>query len=157
MTSIPFKKKFDLVYSNFDSVNYLLTGKLLVGLFNEVALILNDGGVFTFDISLEKNSYVHVKRNNREGIFKGVVYKQISTFNPVTGIHINKFRIKLANGAEYSEIHKEKIYSFETYFRLIEKTELYVSECYETFSFKPGSKDSDRLQFILKKRNYAEL
>jgi SAM-dependent methyltransferase len=157
MLSIPFKTKFDLIYSNFDSVNYLLSGKLLVRLFNEVALLLNEGGVFTFDISLEKNSYVHVKRNNKEGKFKGVAYKQTSTFNPDTGIHTNKFRIKLANGDEYSEIHREKIYSFSTYFQLIEKTELYVAECYETFSFKPGSKDSDRIQFMLKKRNNAEL
>jgi len=50
MLAIPFKTKFDLIYSNFDSVNYLLSGKLLVRLFNEVALNLNDGGVFTFDI-----------------------------------------------------------------------------------------------------------
>jgi len=157
MLAIPFKTKFDLIYSNFDSVNYLLSGKLLVKLFNEVALMLNEGGIFTFDISLEKNSYVHVKRNNKEGKYKGVAYKQTSTYNPDTGIHTNKFRIKLANGDEYSEIHREKIYSFDTYFRLIEKTDLYVAECYETFSFKPGSKDSDRLQFMLKKRNYAEL
>jgi len=157
MTSLPFKKKFDLIYSNFDSVNYLLKGKLLVKLFNEVSLILNDGGVFTFDISLEKNSYVHVSRNNKEGKFKRVKFKQTSAFNPGTRIHTNKFRIKLANGDEYSEIHREKIYSFETYFRLIENTDLYVAECYETFSFKPGSKDSDRIQFMLKKRNYAEL
>ena len=157
MLSIPFKTKFDLIYSNFDSVNYLLSGKLLVKLFNEVALVLNDGGIFTFDISLEKNSYVHVKRNNKEGVYKGVAYKQISAYNPGTGIHTNKFRIKLANGDEYSEIHKEKIYSFETYFRLIEKTDLYVAECFEMFTFKPGRKDSDRIQFILKKRNNAEL
>jgi SAM-dependent methyltransferase len=157
MLAIPFKTKFDLIYSNFDSVNYLLSGKLLVRLFNEVALNLNEGGVFTFDISLEKNSYVHVKRNNKEGRYKGVSYKQTSTYNPDRGIHTNKFRIKLANGDEYSEIHREKIYSFDTYFKLIEKTDLYVAECYETFSFKPGSKDSNRIQFMLKKKNYAEL
>jgi hypothetical protein len=157
MLSIPFKSKFDLIYANFDSVNYLLSGKHLVKLFNEVAFILNEGGVFTFDISLEKNSYLHVKRNNREGIIKGVTYKQISTFNPDTGIHTNKFRIKLANGDEYSEIHREKIYSFDTYFRLIGKTDLYVAECFETFTFNPANKDSNRIQFMLKKRINAEL
>ena len=157
MLHLPFKSKFDLIYSNFDSINYILSIKLLLKLFSDVSFLLNDNGIFIFDVSLEKNSYIHVKKNNREGKYKGLIYRQSSTFNPVSGIHINKFNIKLANGDEYSEIHKEKIYSFDTYFKLIEKTSLYVVDCYESFTFKPGNKNSDRVQFILKKNKYAEI
>jgi SAM-dependent methyltransferase len=157
MLSLPFKSKFDLIYSNFDSINYLLSQKSLINLFNSISVILKDDGVFTFDVSLEKNSYIHVKRNNREGEYKGLVFKQSSSFNTKSKLHTNKFVLKLANGDEYCEIHKEKIYAFETYFKLIEKTDLYVAGCYETFTFKPGNKNSDRIQFILKKSNNAEL
>ena len=153
----PFKSKFDLIYSNFDSINYILSGRLLLKLFTEIYLLLNDNGIFIFDVSLKKNSYLHVKGNNREGKYKGLTFRQSSTFNSSSGMHINKFNIKLANGDEYSEIHKEKIYAFDTYFKLIDKTSLYVVDCYESFTFKPGNKNSDRVQFILKKNKHAEI
>ena len=157
MLYLPFKSKFDLIYSNFDSVNYILSVRLLLKFFNEVSILLNDNGIFIFDVSLEKNSYIHVKKYNREGKYNGLTYWQASSFNPVSRIHINKFNIKLANGNEYSEIHKEKIYPFDTYFKLIEKTTLYVVDCYEAFTFKRGNKNSDRVQFILKKNKHAEI
>ena len=157
MLRLPFKSKFDLIYSNFDSVNYILTRKSLLKLFTDVSLLLKDDGIFIFDVSLEKNSYVHVKKNNRVGKYKGLTYRQSSTFNPDSGIHINKFNIVLANGDEYSEIHKEKIYAFDTYFQLIDKTSLYVVDCYEAFTFKQGNKNSNRAQFILKKNKHAEI
>ena len=157
MLYLPFKSRYDLIYSNFDSINYILSGKLLIKLFSEVSLLLNDDGIFVFDVSLENNSYIHVKKNNREGKYKGLTYRQTSTYNPYSGIHLNKFTIKLANGDEYSEIHKEKIYSFDTYFKLINKTSLYVVDCYEAFTFKPGNKNSNRIQFILKKNKNAEI
>jgi SAM-dependent methyltransferase len=157
MLYLPFKSKFDLIYSNFDSMNYILSGRLLLKLFAEVSHLLNDDGIFVFDVSLEKNSYVHVKKNNREGKFKGLAYRQRSRYNSKSGIHINKFIIRLANGDEYSEIHKEKIYSFDTYFKLLDKTNLYVVDCFETFTFKPGNKNSNRIQFILKKNKHAEI
>jgi SAM-dependent methyltransferase len=156
MLSLPFKSKFDLIYSNFDSLNYILSAKLLLKLFNDISFLLNDDGIFIFDVSLEKNSYIHVKKFNREGKYKNMSFTQRSAFNPVSGMHINKFNIKLANGDEYSEIHREKIYAFDTYFKLIEKSCLYVVDCYEAFTFKPGNKNSDRVQFILKKNTHAE-
>jgi SAM-dependent methyltransferase len=157
MLYLPFKSKFDLIYSNFDSINYILSGRSLFILFNEVSRLLNDNGIFIFDASLEKNSYVHVKKNNREGKYNGLTYKQSSTFNSDTGIHINKFNIKLANGNEYSEIHREKIYSFNTYFKILDKTNLYVVDCFEAFTFKPGNKNSNRLLFKIKKNINAEI
>ena len=157
MLYLPFKSRYDLIYSNFDSINYILSGKLLIKLFSEVSLLLNDDGIFVFDVSLENNSYIHVKKNNREGKYKGLTYRQTSTYNPYSGIHLNKFTIKLANGDEYSEIHKEKIYSFDTYFKLINKTSLYVVDCYEAFTFKQGNKNSNRIQFILKKNKNDEI
>src|SRR4030067_1225235 len=45
MISLPFKKKFDLIYSTFDSVNYLIKEKDLLKLFIEVKKILNDDGI----------------------------------------------------------------------------------------------------------------
>ena len=151
MSSLPFKKHFDLVYSTFDSVNYLRSRKSLLKMFKEVAGILNEDGIFTFDASMERNSLIHSKVPERKGVYKGVEFLQKSEYNPVTRVHTNTFKMKLKNGEEYSEIHKQKIFAFETYFDLLDRAGFYVIKCYDSFTYRDGSPDSERLQFLAKK------
>ena len=153
MTLLPFNTKFDLIYSTFDSVNYLMSKKKLFALFKQAKELLNDEGIFTFDASLEKNSLIHSYKPERRGKYKGVEFLQISHYNKKSRIHYNYFELKMNNGVIFSEIHKQKIFSFNVYFDLIEKAGLYVLKCYETFSFRDGSQDSKRVQFIIKRRN----
>ena len=65
MIKLPFKSKFDLIYSTFDSVNYLTSRKRLLDLFKGVKEILKEEGIFTFDVSLERNSLLHVEKPQR--------------------------------------------------------------------------------------------
>lgn len=149
---LPFKKKFNFVFSTFDSVNYILTQKNFVKMLNEVAGVLEEDGIFTFDVSLERNSLKHLKNLNRQGEVNGIKYFQKSVYNPLTRIHSNQFQIILASGEKVQEIHKQKVYLFQDYFRMIEKTPFYVYGCYNTFSFDDADESSERAQFILKKR-----
>lgn len=151
MTRLPFKKKFDLIFSTFDSINYLTDEKSLLNLFIEVKKILSDEGIFTFDVSLEKNSYRHMKNHLREGTYKGISYSQKSIYDKENKIHKNIFEIKNKKGEITREIHKQKIYPFETYFEMLDKTNLYAAECFDAFSFINGSADSERVQFVIKK------
>ena len=152
MSAFPFKNKFDLVYSTFDSVNYLTTRKGLVSLFKEVSEHLNDKGIFTFDASLEKNSIIHSKLPLRKGIYKGIHFKQKSEYDYESRIHRNIFKIKTKDGEVYTEIHKQRIYPFEDYFEFLDLCGLYVEECFDAFSFQNGGPGSERVQFIVKKR-----
>ncbi len=152
MSSFPFKNKFDLVYSTFDSVNYLTSRKSLVSLFREVSDHLTDNGIFTFDVSLEKNSIIHSKLPLRKGIYRGIHFKQKSEYDYEKRIHKNIFKIKTKNGKVFTEIHKQRIYPFEDYFELLELCGLYVVECYDAFSFQVGGPESERVQFIVRKR-----
>jgi len=150
MTKLPFKSKFDLIYSTFDSVNYLTSKRSLSNLFREVKAILKDDGIFTFDVSLERNSLLHVKKPVRKGTCSGISFVHKSSYNQQMRIHKNIFKIKIDNDI-FTEVHKQKIYPFELYFDLIEKAGMYVVECMETFSFIKASADSERIQFIVKK------
>lgn len=152
MTAFPFKNKFDLVYSTFDTVNYLTTRKGLVNFFQETADHLTDKGIFTFDASLEKNSIVHSKLPLRKGIYKGIHFKQKSEYDAESRIHKNIFKIKTKDGEVFTETHKQRIYPFEDYFELLELCGLYVEECFDAFSFHDGGPDSERVQFIVRKR-----
>jgi len=57
--SLPFKKGFTLVYSIFDSLNYLIEEDDLLRVFKEVKRVLIDGGFFIFDMnSIEGVKYI---------------------------------------------------------------------------------------------------
>lgn len=151
MLSLPFKEKFDFIYSTFDSVNYLTSKNQLIQMLTEVKGNLNEEGIFAFDVSMEKNSLKHVEDPIREGVYKGLRYTHKSEYNGFSGIHKNTFHITGAGGKETIEIHRQKIYPFSTYFEVIEKAGLYAAACYKAFSFTKATPDSERLQFIIKK------
>lgn len=153
MTSLPFKHKFDFIYSTFDSVNYILSKEKFIGMLNEVSASLSGHGIFTFDVSMEKNSIRYQRYLNRKGKYQKITYQQKSFYNEKSRIHYNIFDITMPDGSVIEEVHKQKIYAFEDYFRFIDSTEFYVHKCYEAFSYKDANENSERAQFILKKKH----
>lgn len=152
MLNLPFKKKFDFIFSTFDSVNYLTSRQKFIQLLKQAAFSLAPDGIFTFDVSLENNSRLYQKYLNRKGSFNGMKFLQKSYYDEVKRIHYNYFELTLANGRKVEEIHKQKIFRFEDYFNFIEDSDLYVYKCKKAFSEQDASPDSERAQFILKKR-----
>lgn len=156
MTELPFKTKFDFVFSAFDSVNYLLTEKELLNLFSEVKKLLTKNSVFTFDVSLINNSYNNVKHLNRKGKYKGIEYKQESEFDEYSMIHINRIEMITPEGVKITEIHQEKVYPFFLYFDLLDTAGFKVVKCFECFTFRPASEDNERVQFVTKLKSNAK-
>jgi len=152
MVSLPFKVNFDLIYSAFDSVNYLLTTKRMTKLFSEIKNYLTNDGIFTFDVSLERNSIHHFNKPLIEGKVKNITYEHESRYTKKNRIHKNSFKINLPDGTILKETHRQKIYHFEDYFKLFEKEGLFVVDCLDAFSFNDGKPTSNRVQFILKKQ-----
>lgn len=157
MTRLPFKNKFDFVFSTFDSINYLTTKEKILRLFESVSSCLVDTGLFAFDVSLENNSIKYEKYLNRRGKTKEITYQQRSFYNSRLRIHYNHFELTFADGKKVEEIHKQKIYRFEEYFDLVDKSDFYVHKCYKAFTFKNADSETERTQFLLKKKKYAEL
>ena len=77
----------------------------------------------------------------------------MSEYNPKNRIHKNIFQIQFDDDGKYTEVHREKIYKYETYFELMEKAGLYVKKCLETFTSKQGKANSKRVQFIVRQVN----
>ena len=152
MTELPFNTKFGFVFSSFDSVNYILNKNKLKIFFNSIADVLENDGCFTFDVSLENNSLRHQSGLNRAGSLDEIKFVQKSFYSEKERIHYNEFRIKM-NGKDHREIHKQKIYEFFDYFEILENSNLYVENCFEAFTFENAERNSERVQFILKKKN----
>jgi len=151
MTILPFNKKFDLIFSAFDSINYLTSKAKLQTLFRQVYSNLTDEGIFTFDAALINNSYKLQKVAETSGNFNGIKYYRKSKFYPVSRIHKNIFRIYLSDKV-ITEIHTQKIFEFETYFEVAEKCNLYVADCLKAFTYRKAKATSDRVQFIMKRK-----
>jgi SAM-dependent methyltransferase len=152
MIKLPLKKQFDFVYSTFDSINYLIRKENYNNLFEHAASSISNNGIFTFDVALEKNSIKHEKHLNRQGRYKGITYIQKSYYDRQRRIHYNHFKITLANGQKVEEIHKQKIFSLEDWFNFIDSSKFYVSNCLKAFTFDNANEDTERVQFILKKK-----
>ncbi|GAB4133187.1 MAG: hypothetical protein Fur0015_06460 [Ignavibacteriales bacterium] len=153
MISIPFNCKFDFIYSTFDSINYLTSKKQLHRFFNEVSSLLESDGIFTFDASLELNSLRNVKNLNRFGKVGNISFSQLSFYNKNTRTHSNYFVFTEDGKIISEEKHKQKIYPLDTYFEIIDKCNMFVVECFDSFSFADANANSERAQFIIKKKN----
>ena len=152
MTRLPFNTDFDFIYSTFDSINYITDEEEIQRYFWEVRNILSNDGIFTFDASLENNSLKNAKRLNRNGSFRGIKYQQSSNYERDQRLHRNRFKMELEYGEIIEEVHTQKIYDFEFYFDASETAGLKVIDCYEAFTFEDANYDSERIQFIMKKR-----
>lgn len=151
MTLLPFKTKFNFIFSAFDSVNYILNQRSLLNLFKEVNNLLSDDGIFTFDVSLQNNSLNFITRKSTEGQHKGNWYQLLSKYNKRSRIHYNNFYIWNESGNKFKEMHKEKIYDINTYFKLSEKAGLITESCYDCFTFNDVNSKSKRAQFVMRK------
>ena len=152
MSLLPFKNQFDFIYSAFDSVNYLNNEKKLSEYFTNIKNNMSNDGLLLFDVSLKNNSLKYVKLLNRKGTYKGIKYIQKSVFDEETKIHSNFIKLKLASGEIVEELHKQKIYDFYYYFEVLESNNLYVVECFDSFTFNDATEDSERVQFIVKRK-----
>jgi len=150
MTSLPFKKEFDIIFSIFDSVNYLTTPDLFVDFLSECKRILVEDGIVTFDVSLEKNSVKNIKRLNRKGEYGGVNYNQKSIYDRKSRLHKNILELEIEE-VKYIETHEQMIYEFEEYFIFVEDAGLRVIDCFDCFTFDDASRKSERVQFVLGK------
>ncbi len=151
MTSLPFKTKFDFIFSAFDSINYISNRKKLFKFFIDINNLLNDGCIFTFDASMESNSLNYTVPKNTSYRFNDYSFRKVSRYKKLKKTHYNLFVIDHISGTEYKELHKQKIYNFETYFKLAEKAGLKMQAYYNYFTFEQAGPESERVQFVMRK------
>lgn len=148
MTEIPFKQKFDLVISCFDSVNHLSTRESLIKFFNEVKRVLVSGGYLLFDIVTEQNSYAYVGSYSKKRKQGNLIYQQASNYDPVRKIHKNSFVINLPDNTKIEEDNYEYIYSTEMIDELLKECKFTIMKKFEAFTLKGVSQKTFRIQYV---------
>jgi len=147
------KQPLDMVVCLYDSMNYLDKLVHWEKAFNDIYSRLKPNGLFVFDVSTIHNSRTFFKRHlYRRSCQKGS-YTRRSTFDEKTFVQHNIFEIRLnaSPDAVFVEHHMQVIRPLNQIHNLIQRSAFQPLACYSDFSFRPGSEESKRVHFVLKK------
>lgn len=156
MRDFKFSKKFDVVISALDSINYILSFEDLLTVFKNVYKHLNDEGLFIFDI----NSYFKISHKLANNTFTDEVddtlYIWQSEFHPDTSIceYALTFFVETKEGLyeRFSESHSERAYSNNEITELLKTVGFDKINIYDGFSIDKPREDSDRISFVAVKK-----
>lgn len=156
-TDIHSDKKFDIIFSVFDSVNYLHNETDILKMLLGCQDILNPGGLLIFDFSTPQNSLEAVDYlNNEEGSFGPYRYFRESRYEPEQQFHFNEFDIdELADDGKtvirsFNEVHKQRIYSLNEMLSILEQTSYHQVAKYEGFDLVDADDNSTRVTMVLR-------
>ena len=153
MRTLRFEKRFDGAVSLFDSINYLRNEEDVLENLVSVASILNDNGIFIFDICTEANSLKNFNQYTEKGEYNNIFYHRKSYYLEYDHLQINDIKIiDKKTGEHYREIHRQRIYTAEEIKNIVTISPLRLVNMYDGFSFNPPDSQTERIHFVLEKK-----
>ncbi len=155
--AIPINKTFDIVLFLFDGINYLQNIEDYKKTCEEVWRVLNPEGFFFFDITTEYNSIEHFHEYYEAESFDNGAYIRTSSYDREQKLQYNDFDIFLDNSGDgcykrFSEHHAQKLFSPEEVAAIIPLDLFSVEGIWGDFEQKPYSSSSERIHFLLKRK-----
>ena len=160
MCALPFENNsFKGIYCNHDSINYLMTEELVLQHFNEVYRVLDNGGIYIFDVSTEqnviKNYHCQTIKKHKSGV--RLVWDNYYDYDKriITSV-LNFYPKKLLftiekNNEIYTEIHLQKIYTDIELRNLFEKVGFKLVSNTADYNLKRHLSDAGLMVYVLKK------
>lgn len=156
-TDLDRENSYDVIFSVFDSVNYLHTPEEILDMLRRTHKALKTNGILIFDFSTPQNSIEAVDYlNNEEGAYNRFRYFRSSKYDAKNNFHYNEFDIEILGEDGVSvikrshEIHKQRIYSFKEMKRIINDSPYRIISAYEDFDTIQASDKSSRVTMVLK-------
>ena len=154
MCELNLNRKFNLITCVLDSTNYILEEEDLKSYFESVYNHLEDEGIFVFDINsyyklsevLGNNIYTYNSEDvfyTWENIFEDDILEMNLTFFIKDGILYEKFE----------EVHEERAYREEEIENILNEIGFEILEKNEAYSEKEVDENSERIVYIVKKKN----
>lgn len=145
--NLKINKKFDFIYSICDSINYIHEKEKLLLIIDNVYNMLKDGCVFTFDYIAKEN----LLNIDSEEIYDIDEYKFLVSRKKNNDLL--KTKIDVLNDGNIINIadHTQKCFSYNEIDEIISLSKFKNSIKYDFGSFKSENKNSDKVQYVLKK------
>ena len=154
---ITLNKKFDVVFSVFDSINYMHTPNQIKKFLDEVHKVLTPKSLLIFDFTTPKNSIQAIDYlDNEEGYAdNNLRFFRKSSYDAKAKTHKNEFMIeKLADDQEtvleqFREVHQQKIYTLQEMLDIIDQTAYNIRAKYSGYEFEEADERSLRITMVL--------
>lgn len=144
--------KYDIIICLFDTINYLFELTDVRKALQKIYLKLNKTGIFIFDVVTESHCQRYFQDyKERESTSENISYSRESHYDEKNKIQNNYIRIYTPE-AILEELHVQKIYEFgDIKSMIINETPFELKSTFEDFSFDEATKNSGRIQFVLRK------
>lgn len=156
--SISLRDSFDMVIFCFDGINYLQEKEDYKRCFKSVYTVLEEGGLFFFDVTTKNNSVTYFEDYTEAESFENGSYIRHSFFDSCTDIQHNDFDIYLKiegeenRFARYREEHMQKVFPVEDVERLVPRDLFTIEGIWGDFTFETYTPISERVHFLLRKK-----
>ncbi len=147
---------YDIVFSVFDSINYLTDPKEVKQFLNEAPKLLNKDGFLIFDFATPKNSLESVDYlDNDQAEINNYRYFRKSSFDIKKHLHYNHFEIEVLDPETreithtFSEVHCQRVYTLDEMTSYVEQSPWSIVAAYGDFDLTPATEQSSRINLIL--------
>ena len=149
----PLSIQVDAAVSLYDSMNYLMESTLWLAALRNIYNLLQDGGLYIFDVSTVFNSQKDFSQYVNRETFANGSYLRKSRFDKKKNIQKNYFEIELTQHPKtiFCEMHLQTIRPLDEVVDFINKSPFTMVAGYQDFTFKPYHEKCERVHFVLKK------
>ena len=154
--NIDLDEEFDVIFSVFDSVNYLESEQDILKMLSECEKVLFQNGLLIFDFSTPRNSLEAVDYlNNEEAEVKDLRFFRTSEYDANLKIHTNTFEIEQLTPdkkkvlSTSKEVHKQRIYTLEEMLSILKQTRYHLVAKYGDFDLIDADENSARITLVL--------
>ena len=147
-------KKFDLVFSFFDSLNYITESADLQQAFYRVWEHLNPGGLFIFDMNTELALAGRFFDQSNLSARSPVNYVWRSAYDPearICSIYMEFVYRQAGVEKRVSIVHYQRAYALAEIEEMLTTAGLDVLDTYDAYSFRKATSRSDRAFFVARK------
>jgi SAM-dependent methyltransferase len=157
MRSLSLRGRFDLVTCWFDSLNYLLEIDDLSRTFARVSRVLDENGIFIFDVNtirglavewVREPSYVHLD----SGDSFLVSVPQYDAATRIASLHITGFTRENERWVRIDEVHKERGYTLREIRQCLKRADLRELACWASLDrMEKPKRNAARVWFVARK------
>ncbi|HEY3298083.1 MAG TPA: class I SAM-dependent methyltransferase [Armatimonadota bacterium] len=150
-----FGKKFDLIISLFDSLNYIVDASSLQQTFYRVSEHLNPESIFIFDMNTELALAIGLFNQDNLGHRRAPVhYNWRSSYDKaarICRIHMDFVYRKGGIGEKVEVVHFQRAYDEMEVVEMLITAGLKVHAVYDAYTFEPANRQSDRVFYVARK------
>ena len=152
-SQLQLSKRFDLVLSLFDSLNYILSAEKLQEAFRRVHAHLQPGGAFLFDVNTEYALREGLFDQNNLGSHRRLLYHWKSRYDEESKLCTVEMQFWLRDEAgeiihHFTEVHRQRAYSLDELKQMLLTVGFDYVRVFHAYTLRPPNATTDRAFFV---------